>query len=294
MMIMNTFNPPGSLIEPLVIAIGTRRYHVERPFGSIPSKNGKLTDVAVATDGAVYALTRRDHYVDAPVDCVNAFDSQGHFLFSFGANRIIDAHKIVCGPQDTIWVVDRDAHEIVVFDRKGRELSTLGKRHQPGAPFNHPSDLAFAADGCIWVADGYGGGNIHKFSAGGTLLLTAGSVGRGRGEFLTPHGIAVLSNGCAVVADRENGRVQMFDPDGDCLAVWDQFYRPSSIWIDAKDIIHVVDAIPTLTALKADGTVVGRCRPSLNGPHGMCGSEDGTIYLAETNPHRISRLVPIA
>lgn len=293
MMMMNKANFPVPSVEPLVIALAARRFQIHRPFGSIPAGNGKLTDVAVAADGTVYALTRRDHYVEAPTDCVNVFDRDGRFVRSFGAERIIDAHKIACDPQDNLWVVDRDAHEIVVFDQEGRELRTLGTRHEPGAPFNHPSDLAFSPDGSIWVADGYGGGHIHKFAAEGTLLLTAGSVGRGRGEFLTPHGIAVLSDGRPVVADRENGRVQLFSTDGECLAVWDQFYRPSSVWIDAEDTIHVCDAIPTLTALKPDGTVIGRCRPSLNGPHGMCGATDGTIYLAETNPHRLTRLTPI-
>jgi peptidylglycine monooxygenase len=226
------------------------------------------------------------------IECVNVISPKGVQVAAFSGDRIVDAHKIACDPSGNIWVVDRDAHEIVAFDPSGREIATLGARHRPGLLFNHPSDLCFGADGSIWVADGYGNGHIHHFTAGGTHLLTAGSVGRGPGEFLTPHGIGVLSDGRPVVADRENGRVQLFDLDGRGLAIWDRFYRPSSIWVDADDLIHVVDGIPTLTSMRADGTVVGRCRPTPNGPHGMSGHSDGTIYLAETNPHRISRLIP--
>lgn len=293
-MIMNTIQINPQVVEPLIVSLGDRSFQVERPFGALASKTGKLTDVAVGPTGLIYALTRRDHYVEPEMDCVNVLSADGTLIGAFGGDRIIDAHKLACDASGNIWVVDRDAHEIVAFDPSGREIATLGSRHRPGKPFNHPADLCFAPDGSIWVADGYGHGHIHRFTSGGKHVLTAGSVGCGPGEFLTPHGIGVLSDGSVVVADRENGRVQLFDVNGSLISVWDQFYRPSSIWITDDDLIHVVDAIPTLTCLTADGTVLGRCRPSLNGPHGMSGGSDGSIYLAETNPHRISRLLPLS
>ena len=75
--------------------------------------------------------------------------------------------------------------------------------------------------------------------------------------------------------------------------IWPGFNRPSDIAEDADGTVLVVDGIPTLTRLTTDGRKRGRCRPSLNGPHGMCCAPDGTIYLAEGNPSRITRLVPI-
>ena len=41
------------------------------------------------------------------------------------------------------------------------------------------------------------------------------------------------------------------------------------------------------------GTLIGRCRPVLNGAHGIWGDEAGRVYLAEGNPSRVTRLVPI-
>jgi len=43
-----------------------------------------------------------------------------------------------------------------------------------------------------------------------------------------------------------------------------------------------------------DGTLIGRCRPVLNGAHGMWLSPDGRIFLSEQNPPRLTRLVPVA
>jgi peptidylglycine monooxygenase len=39
--------------------------------------------------------------------------------------------------------------------------------------------------------------------------------------------------------------------------------------------------------------VIGRGRPVLNGAHGIWGDEAGRLYLAEGNPSRITRLVPV-
>jgi peptidylglycine monooxygenase len=34
--------------------------------------------------------------------------------------EIVDGHMLACGPNGSIWVVDRDAHEVIVFDQAGR------------------------------------------------------------------------------------------------------------------------------------------------------------------------------
>jgi hypothetical protein len=91
--------------------------------------------------------------------------------------RIVDAHKIACDADDHLWVVDRDAHEIVHFDRYGREVGSLGRRHGPLEPFNHPSDIAFAADGTVLVADGYGAGRVRRFDRSGHEREAWGEVG---------------------------------------------------------------------------------------------------------------------
>ena len=102
-----------------------------------------------------------------------------------------------------------------------------------------------------------------------------------------------LSDGRVIVADRENSRVQSFTADGELLAVWDAFLRPQDVVADAEDRIYVCDSIPTLSLLSADGALLGRCRPVLNGAHGLWLGPAGDIFLAETNPNRITRLFPV-
>jgi DNA-binding beta-propeller fold protein YncE len=279
-------------IDTLVVALGSRRWKVERPFGELPAGSGKVTDVATLADGRVLVLTRRDHYVDPQCDCVQVLGCDGTFLGSWGAGRIADAHMIAVDAQDRVWVVDRDCHEVVCFDADGRELGALGRRHGPLEPFNHPSDVAFGPDGRIWVSDGYAGGLIHCFSPGGDLEHSFGEVGIASGCFMTPHGLWITADGRVMVADRENNRVQVFDDGGALLDVWSGFHRPSDIWGDGDGNVYVVDGVPSLTRLDGAGRRNGRCRPVLNGAHGMWGHA-GLFFLAEGNPSRITRLVPI-
>jgi DNA-binding beta-propeller fold protein YncE len=212
--------------QKLVVALGEgRRYGVERPWGRWPTP-GKVTDVAVCSSGHVFVLVRGDLYLDSPADCVVELDPDGIFVRSWGRERIVDAHKIACDADDHLWVVDRDAHEIVHFDRYGREVGSLGRRHGPLEPFNHPSDIAFAADGTVLVADGYGAGRVRRFDRSGREREAWGEVGVEPGRFLTVHGLWVVPDGRIIVADRENSRVQVLHPNGTLAAAWEDFYRP--------------------------------------------------------------------
>ena len=282
----------ASLDDKLTVALGHRRYKVERPWGRWPTTLGKVTDVTTCSRGHVFVLVRRDCYVEAPADCVVELDFGGEFVKSWGQDRILDAHMIVCDAEDRVWVVDRDAHEIVAFDAAGAEVAALGRRHEPLEPFNHPSDLAFGPDGEIVVADGYGAARIHSFDRMLRPVHAWGSVGVAPGEFLTAHGVAVLSDRRVVVADRENHRVQVFHPDGRLDVIWTGFHRPSDIWVDRDGLIYVSDGVPTLTLLDPSGSRLGRCRPVLKGAHGIWGDPSGHIYLAEGDPSRLTRLVP--
>jgi hypothetical protein len=104
----------------------------------------------------------------------------------------------------------------------------------------------------------------------------------------------VLPDGRVLVVDRENDRLQVFSPDGAWIASWAGFRKPLAIWGDAQGGVYVTDAVPSLSLLSPDGALLGRCRPVLNGAHGISGDETGRLFLAEGNPSRVTCLVPLA
>ncbi len=275
----------------LIVALGDRQYRVERPFGSWRANGGFVSDVCVMNDGSVRVLLRHDSQTQADDPRVIALDAAGREIGSFAGSEIADSHLMTPGPDGSLLIVDRDMHEVVIFDRGGRRIGGLGGRGRPGSPFNHPSDVAVAPSGDIYVSDGYAASSVHRFSADGRPLGRWGALGSGQGEFGEPHALWALRDGRVAVVDRVMNRVQLFTADGGFVAAWTDLYRPVSIWGDEVDRIHVVDSTPCLHVFAPDGTRLGRCRPVLNGAHGIFGAPNGDLYLAEGNPSRITRLV---
>ena len=73
------------------------------------------------------------------------------------------------------------------------------------------------------------------------IIKAWGKHGTAPGEFDTPHGIALDSAGRIYVTDRVNSRVQVFDPEGNLVAEWKQFGRPSGVFVDKNDMVYVSD-----------------------------------------------------
>jgi peptidylglycine monooxygenase len=275
----------------LNVGFGEQAYRVIRPFGTLPPdvKFGMISKCAVSSRGQLHICQRSD-------PPVIVFDPDGKFVRAFGHGQIADSHGIAILSGDRVMVVDRDSHQLLCFDPQGKLLFTLGDRGHAHfqAPFNHPTDVAEAPDGDLYVSDGYGNTMVHRFSADGKLKRSWGGPGSGPGQFTTPHGIKVLADGRVLVGDRENNRVQVFDLDGGYLAEWRGFYHPMEIHVDAgRSLIYVSDQVPRVTALTLEGRPVGACKPVLAQGHGMSGDRAGNLYFVETRIPVITKLTPI-
>ena len=276
----------------LVVRLGDRRYRVERRWcrASGAEPLGFVSDLVVDSRGFVHVGQR-----GAPAP-VSVFDPSGAFVRSWGHGRIADVHYMSIDEDDVILLADRDAHQILAFDTMGRRLFALGERHAPRwqAPFNHPTAASMAADGEIYVSDGYGNSAVHRFAKDGTLVRTWGSPGTGPGEFTTPHCVWVDRSDRVYVADRENNRLQVFDREGTRVGEWGDFHHPMKIYGDERGFLFVSDQIPRISLLDPSGRLAGRCRGAINGAHGLWGDRAGNLYLAELPPEQVTRLALIA
>ena len=273
------------------VVLGARLYRVETPWGDLTDgpKLGIVSQVAVDSEGSLFILQR----TFPPLVVI---DREGRFVRSFGDGLVRDGHGIYIDRDDRVFVVDRDAHQVLIFAVDGTLLGKLGERHTPrfGAPFNHPTGCAVAEDGEIYVSDGYGNTRVHRFSPEGKLLQSWGERGSGPGAFSTPHAIWVDRADRVVVVDRENDRVQLFDREGRFLSAWDDIHHPMDVYEDATGRMFVTDQVPRLNMFAPDGRLEGCCRPAINNAHGVSGDTAGNIYLAEMIPSRITRLTPEA
>ena len=278
----------------LFVRLGAQRYLIERPWGDVPQGAGSPSDVACDAEGNVYCQLRQDPYTGTEGPAVVVLNPDGSRRAAWGGDEVADGHMLTVHPDGRVFVVDRDAQEIIIFSPEGKRLGGIGRRDRPGEPFNAPCDVAFAPDGTIYVADGYAASRIHRFSAEGTPMGGWGTPGEGPGEFSTPHGIWVLPDGRVTVADRENNRVCVFSPEGVWLADWRNVHKPMAVHGAPGGGLYVTDQVPSLSLVGADGALQGKCRPILNGAHGMWRGPDGAIFLSELNPSRLTKLVPVA
>jgi peptidylglycine monooxygenase len=276
---------------PLYCTLLGHRWRIERPWGELPAGPGRVSDVAVDGEGRIFVLLRGDPYVDPEAPAVIVLDPSGKRIGAFG-EEVADGHMLQTDAEGAVWVVDRDAHEVIRFSANGRRIGALGARHEAGAPFNSPCDIAFAPDGAIYVADGYGASRLHRFAAGGALLDSWGRPGRRGGEFTTPHAVWVNRFGEVAVCDRENHRVQVLDAGGRWLRDITDLHKPMDVVADAEGNWWVTDQVPRLSVFGRDGTLLARARAVLNGAHGLALHPDGSVLLAEMNPSRLTRLVP--
>jgi peptidylglycine monooxygenase len=274
----------------LIVALGETRYRVERPFGAWPKNAGFVTDVTVDPRGHVFVMLRHDPLEHPDDPRVIELAPDGTYLDGWGGELIADSHMLTADGAGRILAVDRDMHEVVICSARGERLGGLGKRGEPLSPFNHPTDVHVSAWGEIYVSDGYAASRVHRFDAAGTLIASWGSHGPGDGQFGWPHAIWTFADGRVVVVDRTLNRVQVFDREGRHLESWGDFYQPVAIWGDDEGNAYVTDMVPSLQKIGPKGEQLGRCRPMLNGAHGIFGTPDGDILLAEGNPSRITKL----
>ena len=82
---------------------------------------------------------------------------------------------------------------------------------------------------------------IVHLTAEGEFIEAWGSKGEGPLQFECPHSLAIDSQGRIYVGDRTNNRLQVLSPDGELLAIWEHFGRPSGVRI-LDDTLYVVDS----------------------------------------------------
>ena len=179
---------------------------------------GMVSWIASAPDGTTYLLQRGDK-----ADPVIAVDQRGTVLRSWGKGLYVMPHAIRVDPVGNVWTTDAASGHVIKYSREGKVLLDIVVGGQPTpCPNNFCSttDVAFAANGHVFISDGYANARILEYTAEGQKVREWGGHGTGPGQFNLPHSIQIDGAGIIYVADRENGRVQRFDQGGKYLGEW--------------------------------------------------------------------------
>jgi DNA-binding beta-propeller fold protein YncE len=295
--------------EPVVLGSGQYRYQVVEGWGELPPGYTYRDGAAVCVDSKdnVYVFNRGAHPVIV-------FDRNGKFLRSWGEDTgFVNAHGAAVGPDDMLYLTDDFGQAVRKCTTEGKVVMTIGTPGKPapafsGDPFNRCTHTALSPKGEIYVSDGYQNARVHKFTPDGKLLLSWGAPGTGPGEFNLVHNIACDDDGWVYVADRENHRVQVFDPNGRYETQWNNLMRPCGLFVargrnplavigelGPETVATLTKGVPNLgprvSIVSAKGEVlahlgtqpIGEGPGQFIAPHGIAVDSHGDIYVAEVS-----------
>ena len=242
---------------------------------------------------------------------IQKFDPEGKPLAQVGSKGSGDGQfnepwSVAVDGQGNVYVADTFNHRIQKFDSNLKFLLAFGTAAsnlddpEPETLWG-PRDVATDADGNVWIAD-TGTGRVVKYSPEGLFLQEFGGKGNGPGQFQELTAIEVAPGGDVFVADSGNRRVQRFSANFDFLA---EYAVPGWLYVDssAKPYIALlpdgglVVSDPTqnkLFRLDKNGTPVTTFDAEgapLTLPRGVAFDSGGYLYVAETEPDHVRRLV---
>lgn len=288
---------------------GKYRYELVDGWAKLP-KGWSFIDVcglAIDAQDRIYILNRGDHPV-------MVFDREGNLVTSWGEGRFKRAHGSGIGADGSIYCTDDGHHTVSKFTPEGKLLMELGNKDQPsdtgfvhtpgltltaclhtikraGPPFNRPTGVSLSSSGEIFVSDGYGNARVHQFSPNGKLLFSWGEPGDAPGQFRLPHSVRVDKKERVWVADRENGRLQIFDTKGKFLDQWTGLSRPTDLHLDDEGTVYVSELNQRVSILAPDGQLLARWGSQGEGketalfiaPHTIAVDSRGDLYVGEVS-----------
>jgi DNA-binding beta-propeller fold protein YncE len=243
---------------------------------------GMVSWIAADRQGRIYLLQRGEK-----ADPVVVVDGSGKVLRSWGRGLFTTPHAIRIDPQGNVWTTDAASSMVYKFSPEGKTLLQIevGGQPTPCGNFCSTTDVAFAMDGNLLIADGYRNARILEYSPEGRKIREWGTAGTGPGQFRLPHSIQVDETGIIYVADRENGRVQRFDRLGKYLGEWSQYGKTFGLTLDGAALwLSTIPRGPNSSPgwlIKIDrstGALLGYVESS--GNHGMAVMPSGGLLHA--------------
>ena len=326
---------------PVRIGSGRWTYTLDEDWGKLPEgmTYGLGCGVVVDSKDRVYVTSRSEK------PCVAVFDRKGKLLETWSedfASKVglttrqvkNTAHCIYWsreGRDEFLYFTENSAgnkegppygKRVYKTDLHGKILYTIGnveKEDSTSQKFDwtNPTDVAVAANGDIYVVDGYGSQRVSRFDKNFKHLRTIGektakdAVGPNapHGTFNTCHGIWVntLKKGGPeiYIADRHNDRLEVYDLELNYKRTLAGDVRNPCCFYQHKGHIYVPDLASRVTIFDADDKVVaqlGDGKEVPNGgmkasreladanpdkffaPHAMCVDSRGDFYVVEWLP----------
>jgi DNA-binding beta-propeller fold protein YncE len=287
-------------------------------YGLIAGVYAESADRVIVLTGGELPVPRTSAPPIARGAASNANHRRGNFVLVFNRNGemiedwsqwdhlFVRPHMATINPYDPekhVWIIDDWADQIFEFTHDGKELvKTLGEHRVQGTDQKHfarETDIAWLPDGSFLVSDGYVGTRVIKFNKNGKFVSQFGSPGDGPGQLNLVHCVKTDARGRIYVADRDNKRLQVFDPEGKLLEVWSGIRRPSHLYMTQDQFVWMSDGeIGRMNKYDLTGKILtswgtqGSFDGAFNNNHKFSVDPEGNLYVADYQNYRIQKFVP--
>jgi len=194
--------------------------------------------------GSIYVARDRTFYIiDSAAKRVLHFDEQGNVIGTFqdlaNLSRPIDI--IYEETTGDLLVADGSYSHIIVFDKSGRAVRTIGQRGKGPGRFRAITAMTQGDEG-LYVLD--------RLEVPVQVMSVTGDVKYGFGESYQtfPTAIAVNEDGIVYVADRSDNTIRIYQ-DAELLSVFGgtgsapgRFREVTDMWIN-NDLLYVADSM---------------------------------------------------
>jgi hypothetical protein len=313
-----------------IMGAGEFRYEVTHDCLQLPPqlRFGNTHGIQIDSQGRIF-VAHTVHKSSGSQDAIAIFDPQGRFIRSWGADLRGGAHGLTLrregkdGKDEFLYICDNVKGTVRKTTLDGDIVWMLSAPYESGvyryAKEFRPSNVAFAPNGDMYVADGYGKFYIHQYDSRTRYIRTFGGsreemdAHKGEatkaGTTIWPHAIAVDTRkrrARLMVGERgDNSRVQYFTLDGKAMESFQQGVRwPSTfsfrdslmLMPDLKAVVTLYNGNNQPVAVLGDGRQPdGKSYEGIRNatdrsaypagrfiaPHDACFDEVGNIYVAE-------------
>jgi serine/threonine-protein kinase len=192
-------------------------------IGDIGVGTGSFTaaplSVAIDSEGNYYASVFEYRVGEEDHRMIHKIAPSGEFVDSFGAygmkpGEFLYPVSVAVAPDDTLYILDSETHQVQRFACDGAYLSGFGGRGKGQGRFNDPRIVLVGPDGKVYVLD-HGNRQVQRFSADGAYETRwAFRVAAGETEMRQLDGIGVDLRGNVYIGDASSGKVRQVTAEG--------------------------------------------------------------------------------
>lgn len=315
-LITGTMQANISLYKDSIIGHGSHRYKIDMNWGALNSKFHPVNDcheMVQDSKGRILLLTNHTK------NNIIVYDRSGKLIETWGT-EYPGAHGLTLNVEngkDFLYISDNTRHEIIKTTIDGKVVQVFPFPEASGKYTSKesyiPTETAIAANGDMYVADGYGQQYIMHYNPIGELLNIFGGKGDEDHLFQNAHGICIDErNGKAptlLITARQQNKLKRFSLAGEFIESIDlpgaYICRPvihkeniylATIWSNDGS-----DGTGFISILNAENKLIsapGGCDPvysegKLNKmyqalqifthPHDVCVDDDENLYVAQWN-----------